>query len=59
MFYRKNVTDAMRSASDGKEIPRQQEHDPTLRDSGGWTVAMYFADNGKKIPTQWEHDPTI
>ena len=42
-------------------LPPQWEHDPTLQDDTGWTVAMYVANHGdiNTLPPQWEHSPTI
>jgi len=46
-------------ACNRKPIPSRCEHDPTLRDCRGYTVAMYLTIFGAVIPTQWEHDPTL
>ena len=42
-------------------LPPQWEHDPTLRDNDGWTVAMYAAYDRhiSTLSPQWEHDPTL
>ena len=42
-------------------LPPQWEHDPTLRDNCGWTVAMIIARHKDiaALPPQWEHDPTL
>jgi len=42
-------------ASAGNEIPAYWEHNPSIRDKDGMSVAMYLAYSGKEIPPQWEH----
>jgi len=34
-------------------ISTQWEHDPTMLDGRGMTVAMWLAINGNEIPIQW------
>jgi len=46
-------------ADNGKDIPKQCEHDPNVRDKRGMTVAMRLTYSVGEIPKQWEHDPTL
>ena len=43
------------------KLPEWWEHDPTLKDNYGCTVAMIAACRGhiNKLPKYWEHDPTL
>jgi len=43
-------------ACDGKDIPTQWYHDPTMRDDDGNTVATHLVDNEKDVPPFWKLD---
>ena len=39
--------------------PIYYNHDPTLRNIEGMTVAMLLASKGVEVPRQWLHDPKL
>ncbi len=47
------MTVAMYYAAGKHPIPKEWEHDPTLRDNKGMTVAMMHAKRGKIVPKEW------
>ena len=40
----------MALANKGIDIPNEWQHDPTLTNNNGDTVAMFYAVNGRTIP---------
>ena len=43
-------------AKNGKDIPKEWQHDPELKNNYGNTVAMILARLNKEIPNEWKHD---
>ena len=43
----------MELAYNGKNIPKEWEHDPEIKNNEGHTVCYYLWDNGVIAPEEW------
>lgn len=43
----------------GGVVPKEWEHDPTIRNKNKNTVAFLYTGMNKVIGSQWLHDPNI